>query len=288
MSLHQLDAAQRRVFRLLGVLPGADFDADAFEHLASWDEGNRWIDIRLRSLREQTASIEDCDMAVSFAAGEEMRTEISAKFTRRQLERTYSRVGLELLEEQLLEWPGTLLLVSHDRRLLETVALTRVLRLADGRLVEQGLQGADLDLVAVDHEGSRRFAVDDHRIGGLRVEVRGRRGVGRDPVVLGAVDRPAVAHLTVEHTRQLLAAPDRSTRTGRRDATLLATLYGYLKLDLRTGGGPQRRVAPGGPPGGVVRPGGGPRGRAPLLLPCLDWPTPSFFSPPPAGQRLIP
>ena len=38
-------------------------------------------------------------------------------------------------------------------------------------------------------------------------------------------DRPAVAHLSVEQTRQLLAAPDRSTRTGRRDATLLATLY---------------------------------------------------------------
>lgn len=38
-------------------------------------------------------------------------------------------------------------------------------------------------------------------------------------------DRPAVAHLSVEQTRQLLALPDRSTRTGRRDATLLATLY---------------------------------------------------------------
>jgi site-specific recombinase XerD len=38
-------------------------------------------------------------------------------------------------------------------------------------------------------------------------------------------DRPAVAHLTVEQTRHLLALPDRSTRTGRRDATLLATLY---------------------------------------------------------------
>ena len=37
------------------------------------------------------------------------------------------------------------------------------------------------------------------------------------------IDRPTVAYLTVEHTRQLLAAPDRSTRTGRRDATLLAT-----------------------------------------------------------------
>lgn len=38
-------------------------------------------------------------------------------------------------------------------------------------------------------------------------------------------DRPAVKHLTVEQTRLLLAQPDRSTRQGRRDATLLATLY---------------------------------------------------------------
>ena len=38
-------------------------------------------------------------------------------------------------------------------------------------------------------------------------------------------DRPAVAHLTVAQTRQLLALPDRSTRNGRRDATLLASLY---------------------------------------------------------------
>jgi len=38
-------------------------------------------------------------------------------------------------------------------------------------------------------------------------------------------DRPAVAHLSTGQTRQLLAMPDRSTRRGRRDATLLATLY---------------------------------------------------------------
>jgi len=38
-------------------------------------------------------------------------------------------------------------------------------------------------------------------------------------------DRPAIAHLSVDQTRHLLAAPDRSTRAGRRDATLLATLY---------------------------------------------------------------
>lgn len=38
-------------------------------------------------------------------------------------------------------------------------------------------------------------------------------------------DRPALAHLSTGQTRQLLALPDRSTRRGRRDATLLATLY---------------------------------------------------------------
>jgi integrase/recombinase XerD len=37
--------------------------------------------------------------------------------------------------------------------------------------------------------------------------------------------QPGVNHLTVEQTRRLLASPDRSTRHGRRDATLLATLY---------------------------------------------------------------
>ena len=38
-------------------------------------------------------------------------------------------------------------------------------------------------------------------------------------------DQPAIAHLTVEQTRLLLALPDRTSRQGRRDATLLATLY---------------------------------------------------------------
>ena len=37
--------------------------------------------------------------------------------------------------------------------------------------------------------------------------------------------QPAVNHLSVEQTRRLLAQPDRSTRRGRRDTTLLATLY---------------------------------------------------------------
>jgi site-specific recombinase XerD len=38
-------------------------------------------------------------------------------------------------------------------------------------------------------------------------------------------DHPAVSHLTADQARRLLAQPDRTTRHGRRDATLLATLY---------------------------------------------------------------
>ena len=76
----------------------ADFDLQAFEHVAFWDEDNSWIDIRLRSLADQLVSIPRLDLAVEFAKGEEMRTEISTKFTREQLERTYARVGLEMVE----------------------------------------------------------------------------------------------------------------------------------------------------------------------------------------------
>jgi L-histidine N-alpha-methyltransferase len=54
------------------------------------------MDIRLRSLTEQSVDIDGLDRTVEFAAGEEMRTEISAKFTRERLECVYAESGLEL------------------------------------------------------------------------------------------------------------------------------------------------------------------------------------------------
>ena len=54
------------------------------------------MDIRLRSLAAQTVRLERLDLDVDFAAGEELRTEISAKFTRERLERIYAEAGLEL------------------------------------------------------------------------------------------------------------------------------------------------------------------------------------------------
>lgn len=72
---------------LLAVLNrelGADFDVDGFEHVAVWDAANSWIEMRLRAGRAMTVKLPEIDLVVDFAAGEEMRTEISTKFTPRQ------------------------------------------------------------------------------------------------------------------------------------------------------------------------------------------------------------
>ncbi|ELP65533.1 L-histidine N(alpha)-methyltransferase [Streptomyces turgidiscabies] len=74
---------------------GADFDPDAFAHVALWDADNEWIEMRLRSLAEQTVKIPALDLAVDFAAGEEMRTEVSAKFRKEGVSAELAAAGLE-------------------------------------------------------------------------------------------------------------------------------------------------------------------------------------------------
>jgi L-histidine N-alpha-methyltransferase len=59
---------------------GADFDPAAFEHVARWDPDAEWIEMRLRSTAEQKVTVAGLDLVVAFGAGEEMRTEVSAKF----------------------------------------------------------------------------------------------------------------------------------------------------------------------------------------------------------------
>jgi L-histidine Nalpha-methyltransferase len=86
----------RNVLAVLNRELGADFDPDAFEHVAFWDAENLWVDIRLRSLSRQVISISTLDMLVAFDRGEEMRTEISTKFARDGLAGIYAEAGLEM------------------------------------------------------------------------------------------------------------------------------------------------------------------------------------------------
>ena len=64
---------------------GASFDPEGFAHVAVWDPQRRWIEMRLRSLHRQSVSIRALNLDIEFDEGEEMRTEISAKFTEEQV-----------------------------------------------------------------------------------------------------------------------------------------------------------------------------------------------------------
>lgn len=86
----------KNVLHVLNRELGGDFDPDGFEHVAGYDPEAARMDIRLRSLAEQTVRLDGLDLTVRFAPGEEMRTEISAKFTRERLEDVYAEAGLRL------------------------------------------------------------------------------------------------------------------------------------------------------------------------------------------------
>jgi L-histidine N-alpha-methyltransferase len=77
---------------------GSDFDPDGFEHVAFWDAEREWVEMRLRSRRRQTVRFPDLDLTVHFAQREELRTEISAKFTPQRLQGDFAAAGLELVD----------------------------------------------------------------------------------------------------------------------------------------------------------------------------------------------
>ena len=72
----------RNVLRVLNRELGADFDPDEFDHVAVWDAEHEWIEMRLRARQDQLVAIPAIELEVRFASGEEVRTEISAKFRR--------------------------------------------------------------------------------------------------------------------------------------------------------------------------------------------------------------
>jgi L-histidine N-alpha-methyltransferase len=88
----------RNVLRVINEGLDADFNPEAFEHVAFFDEANSWIEMRLRANGAQRVRIDGADLEVTFADGEEIRTEISAKFTREAVDRELRAAGLRLDE----------------------------------------------------------------------------------------------------------------------------------------------------------------------------------------------
>ncbi len=86
----------RNVLHVINRELGADFSPEAFDHVAFFDRKHEWVEMRLRARRPCSVLIAELGLRVDFAAGEELRTEISAKFTRAGLEADFAAAGLAL------------------------------------------------------------------------------------------------------------------------------------------------------------------------------------------------
>ncbi len=87
----------RNVLHVLNRELDADFDPADFDHVALFDDRHEWIEMRLRARREHTVMVGTLELPVHFEEGEEMRTEISAKFTPARLRADLNAAGLEIV-----------------------------------------------------------------------------------------------------------------------------------------------------------------------------------------------
>ncbi len=89
-------AFNKNVLSVLNRELDCDFDSAAFEHVAAWDGANEWIEMRLRSVPEQGVKLGALGIEVSFRAGEEIRTEVSAKFREEGVRAELAKAGFEM------------------------------------------------------------------------------------------------------------------------------------------------------------------------------------------------
>ncbi len=86
----------RNILRVVNAHLGADFEPEAFEHVAFYDRAHAWIEMRLRATRDMRVSIPGAGMDVAYRRGDEIRTELSCKYTRASLEALLSGTGLRV------------------------------------------------------------------------------------------------------------------------------------------------------------------------------------------------
>ncbi|HET6878313.1 MAG TPA: L-histidine N(alpha)-methyltransferase [Jatrophihabitans sp.] len=91
-------AFNKNVLAVVNRELGADFDPDAFEHVAVWDERNERIEMRLRSRGEQRVRVGELGLEISFEPDEYLRTEISSKFRQSTVRAELAAAGLRLTQ----------------------------------------------------------------------------------------------------------------------------------------------------------------------------------------------
>ena len=86
----------RNVLAVLNRELGANFDVETFEHVAIWDAENEWIEMRLRATAAAQVTIQGIALDICLEEGEEIRTEISAKFRRGGIGSELTTAGFSL------------------------------------------------------------------------------------------------------------------------------------------------------------------------------------------------
>ncbi len=88
----------RNVLHVMNRELDADFDVSAFEHVALWDAEAEWIEMRLRATRAMRVRLAALDLDVRFEPGEQLRTEVSAKFRKPGVAEELAATGFELVK----------------------------------------------------------------------------------------------------------------------------------------------------------------------------------------------
>ncbi|MGZ4358466.1 MAG: L-histidine N(alpha)-methyltransferase [Gaiellaceae bacterium] len=88
-------AFNRNVLQVLNDTLTADFVPARFDHVARFDPVESWMEMALRSRERQRVEIQALGLELEFSAGEELRTEVSCKFTLAGIERELAQAGLE-------------------------------------------------------------------------------------------------------------------------------------------------------------------------------------------------
>ncbi|MFF0450797.1 L-histidine N(alpha)-methyltransferase [Streptomyces sp. NPDC004609] len=89
-------AFNKNVLAVLARELDADVDPDDFDHVALWDRDHEWIEMRLRARTALSVKIPELDLVVPFEAGEELRTEVSAKFRQEGVRAELAAADMEL------------------------------------------------------------------------------------------------------------------------------------------------------------------------------------------------
>ncbi len=109
----------RNVLHVLNEQLGGDFEPSRFRHVARWNEDEQWIEMRLRAEEETEVMLAGAGITVRFDEGEELLTEISAKFTPARVEEELAEAGF-VVEAMWGAGDGEFLLTARAPLLLTT------------------------------------------------------------------------------------------------------------------------------------------------------------------------